>query len=166
MRYLAIACLGIGLAACQPGDAGAQDDGVEASEGTPLPAVDDKAGIDRIAASLSDEGDYSDRAMFKSFMFGKKLLESGALKTRDKDRYSETTVETAIAAERARKTARDIADKSVEQRRAEGDITLAQADCDQMKEGFNGSPITYPMGYSFKGETYDDPCAALADNSD
>ncbi len=146
------------VAAC--GGQAAQSETTQAA-GTPLPAVDDKAEIDRIAATLSDEGDYPDRAMFTSFMFGKKLLESGALKTRDKDRYSETTVEAAIAAERARKVARDEADKSVQQRRDAGDVTLATADCEQMKKGIDGSPVSYPMGYSFRGRKYPDPCAAL-----
>lgn len=164
--YLALAILP--LAACGQSQAVAKQaeapTGAEA--GTPLPAVDDQTEIERIAATLSEEGEYPDRKMFTGFMFGKKLLESGALRTRDKDRYSETTVETAIAAERARKVARDERTARIAQRRNAGDLSLATADCEQMKNGIDGRPVAYPMGYSFRGRKYPDPCAALAAGSE
>ena len=166
-RILFLALMIAPVAACG-GSAAEAEPGAEVEQAaqTPLPAVDDQAEIERIAATLSDEGDYPDRKMFTGFMFGKKLLESGALKTRDKDRYSETTVETAIAAERARKMARDERDGKIAKRRAGGDLTLATADCKQMKDGIDGRPVAYPMGYSFKGRKYSDPCAALEANSE
>ncbi|MEL7691446.1 hypothetical protein [Citromicrobium bathyomarinum] len=166
-RILFLALMIAPVAACS-GSAAEAEPGAETEQaaGTPLPAVDDQAEIERIAATLSDEGDYPDRKMFTGFMFGKKLLESGALKTRDKDRYSETTVETAIAAERARKVARDERSAKIAQRRDSGDLTLARADCKQMKDGIDGRPVLYPMGYSFRGRKYPDPCTALADGSE
>ena len=164
--YLAMAILP--LAACGQSQAVAKqaEASTEAEAETPLPAVDDQAEIERIAATLSEEGDYPDRKMFTGFMFGKKLLESGALRTRDKDRYSETTVETAIAAERARKMARDERAGKIAQRRDAGDLTLATADCKQMKNGIDGRPVAYPMGYSFRGRKYPDPCTALEAGSE
>jgi len=155
------------VAACG-GSVAEADRGAEAAQdpGTPLPAIDDQAGIERIAATLSEEGDYPDRTMFTGFMYGKTLLASGALRTRDKDRYSETTVESAIAAERARKVARDQSAAKIAERRDAGDLALAMADCEQMKNGIDGRPVAYPMGYSFKGQKYPSPCAALKANSE
>ena len=155
-----VAACGGSVAEAEPGPES------EEAAGTPLPAIDDQAEIDRIAATLSEEGDYPDRTMFTGFMYGKKLLVSGALRTRDKDRYSETTVESAIAAERARKVARDQRAAKMAERRDTGDLALATADCEQMKKGIDGRPVAYPMGYSFKGQKYPSPCVALAANSE
>ncbi|MCR2833373.1 hypothetical protein [Parerythrobacter lacustris] len=162
MRAVAMALVVLGLIGCGSSDGGDAEIPIEQASGTPLPETSDQSAIDRIAATLSSEGEYSDRKMFTDYMFGKKLKESGALTTSDPTRYSETTVEAAIASERAGQSRRDGDAKSFEQRRAGGDLQIAREDCDEMKRGFEGSPMTYPNGYDFGGETYPDPCAALS----
>ncbi len=162
MRAVVVALVVLGLTACGSSDGGEAEAPIEQASGTPLPETGDQAAIDRIAATLSAEGEYSDRKMFTDYIFGKKLRESGALTTSDPARYGETTVEAAIASERAGQSRRDGDAKSFEQRRADGDLQIARADCEEMKRGFEGSPMTYPNGYDFAGETYSDPCAAVA----
>lgn len=164
MRTVVMALTLLGLAACGSPEGGKEAAPSEQASGKPLPATGDQAAIDKVAATLSEEGEYSDRKMFTDFMFGKKLKESGALTTSDPARYSETTVEAAIAAERAGQSRRDGDAKSFEQRRADGDLQIAREDCEEMKRGVDGSPMTYPNGYDFAGEMYPDPCAALAAN--
>ena len=162
MRTVVIALTVLGVTACGSSEGGKEAAPSEQASGTPLPATGDQAAIDKVAATLSNAGDYPDRKMFTDFMFGKKLKESGALTTSDPTRYSETTVEAAIASERAGQSRRDGEAKSFEQRRADGDLQIAREDCAEMKRGPEGSPMVYPNGYSFAGETYPDPCAALA----
>lgn len=164
MRSGLLLAIALGLAACGAPEGGGEAATDEEAPGTPLPATGDQAAIDRIAATLSTEGEYPDRKMFTDFMFGKKLKESGALTTSDPTRFSETTVEAAIASERAGQSRRDGDAKSFEQRRADGDVQIAREDCEEMKRGFEDSPMVYPNGYGFAGETYPDPCAALAAN--
>jgi hypothetical protein len=140
------------------------DTGGGASNGTPLPKTDDIAEIERIAGTLSEEGKFSDRAMFESFMSSKELAEKGMLQTDDPDRFKAATVEEAIAKHRALKqeSAAELAD--AEKRRKEGDVTIAKADCEEIKKVVGDGEVEYPNGYEFGGEKYPSSCAAYEAN--